>query len=48
VAESGLFTFGGLTAIKSAEKAKLYEAFQYLAARAAEEKFIYEAQKQTK
>jgi hypothetical protein len=48
VAESGLFNLSGLTPMQSAEKAKLYEVFQYLASKAAEEKVIEDLSKQTK
>jgi hypothetical protein len=48
VAESGLFNLSGLTPIQSAEKAKLYEVFQYLASKAAEDKMIEDLSKQTK
>jgi hypothetical protein len=48
VAESGLFNLTGYTPMQSAEKAKLYEVFQYLASKAAEEKVIDDLSKQTK
>ena len=38
VAEAGIFNLAGLTPLQSAERANLYEAFQYLAAKAAEAK----------
>jgi hypothetical protein len=38
VAESGIFNLPGYTPLHSAERANLYEAFQYLAAKAAESK----------
>jgi hypothetical protein len=48
VAESGLFNLSGLTPMQSAEKAKLYEVFQYLASKAAEEKVVEDLSKQKK
>jgi hypothetical protein len=48
VAESGLFNLSGYTPMESAEKAKLYQVFQYLASKAAEEKVIEDLSKQTK
>jgi hypothetical protein len=48
VAESGLFNLSGLTPMESAEKAKLYEVFQYLASKAAEDKMVEDLSKQTK
>jgi hypothetical protein len=48
VAESGLFNLNGYTPLQSAEKAKLYEVFQYLASKAAEEKVIDEISKAKK
>lgn len=36
IAESGIFNLSGYTALQSAERANLYEAFQYLAAKVAE------------
>jgi ABC-type molybdenum transport system ATPase subunit/photorepair protein PhrA len=48
VAESGLFNLTGFTPMESAEKAKLYQVFQYLASKAAEEKVIEDLSKQTK
>jgi ABC-type molybdenum transport system ATPase subunit/photorepair protein PhrA len=48
VAESGLFNLTGYTPMESAEKAKLYQVFQYLASKAAEEKVIEDLSKQTK
>jgi len=48
VAESGLFNIAGLTPIESAEKAKLYEVFQYLASKAAEENLLHELQQSKK
>jgi hypothetical protein len=48
VAESGLFNLNGYTPLQSAEKAKLYEVFQYLASKAAEEKVIDEISKSKK
>jgi ankyrin repeat protein len=48
VAESGLFNLNGYTPLHSAEKAKLYEVFQYLASKAAEEKVIDEISKSKK
>jgi hypothetical protein len=48
VAESGLFNLTGYTPLQSAEKAKLYEVFQYLASKAAEEKVIDEISKAKK
>ena len=48
VAESGLFNLTGYTPLQSAEKAKLYEVFQYLASKAAEEKVIHEISKAKK
>ena len=38
VAESGIFNLPGYTPLHSAERANLYEAFHYLAAKAAEAK----------
>lgn len=40
LAESGVFTKGGMSAMKSAEVADLYEAFTFLAASKAEAKFV--------
>jgi hypothetical protein len=48
VAESGLFNLTGFTPMESAEKAKLYQVFQYLASKAAEEKVIDDLNKQSK
>jgi hypothetical protein len=48
VAESGLFNLNGYTPLESAEKAKLYTVFQYLASKAAEEKVIDEISKSKK
>lgn len=48
MAESGLFNLTGFTPLQSAEKAKLYEVFQYLASKAAEEKVIDEISKAKK
>jgi len=48
IAECGLFNITGLTAMESSEKAKLYEVFQYLASKAAEENLIHELQKTKK
>ena len=48
MAESGLFNLSGYTPLQSAEKAKLYEVFQYLASKAAEEKVIDEISKAKK
>ena len=48
VAESGLFNIAGLTPIESSEKAKMYDVFQYLASKAAEENLINELQKTKK
>jgi len=39
IAESGIFNRPDMTPIKSAELAPLYDAFTYLAARAAEAEF---------
>jgi len=40
LAESGVFNIAGLTAIKSAERADLYEAFTYLSAVKSEQLFL--------
>ena len=48
MAESGLFNLSGYTPMESAEKAKLYQVFQYLASKAAEEKVIDDLSKQSK
>ena len=48
VAESGLFNLSGFTPLESAEKAKLYQVFQYLASKAAEEKVLENLAKQKK
>ena len=48
MAESGLFNLNGITPMESAEKAKLYQVFQYLASKAAEEKVIDDLSKQSK
>jgi len=48
IAECGLFNITGLTPMESSEKAKLYEVFQYLASKAAEENLIHELQKTKK
>lgn len=48
MAESGLFNLSGYTPMESAEKAKLYQVFQYLASKAAEEKVLDEISKSTK
>jgi hypothetical protein len=48
VAESGLFNLTGFTPMESAEKAKLYQVFQYLASKAAEDNLYNEIQKQSK
>jgi hypothetical protein len=48
IAECGLFNLSGLTPMQSAEKEKLYEVFQYLASKAAEEKVIEDLSKQKK
>ena len=48
VAESGLFNLTGFTPMESAEKAKLYQVFQYLASKAAEEKVIDDISKSKK
>lgn len=40
LADSGIFTRDGMTALKSAEKANLWEAFMYLSADKAERKYI--------
>jgi hypothetical protein len=48
VAESGLFNLSGYTPMESAEKAKLYQVFQYLASKAAEEKVINDISKSKK
>ena len=48
MAESGLFNLSGYTPMESAEKAKLYQVFQYLASKAAEEKVIDDLTKQKK
>ncbi len=48
MAESGLFNLSGYTPMESAEKAKLYQVFQYLASKAAEEKVVDDLTKQKK
>lgn len=48
MAESGLFNLTGYTPMESAEKAKLYQVFQYLASKAAEEKVVDDLTKQKK
>lgn len=48
MAESGLFNLTGFTPMESAEKAKLYEVFQYLASKAAEDKMVEDLSKQKK
>jgi hypothetical protein len=48
IAECGLFNLAGLTPLQSSERANLYEVFQYLASKAAEEKVIEDLSKQTK
>tara|TARA_R110000822_G_scaffold281354_1_gene403071 strand:+ start:185 stop:370 length:186 start_codon:yes stop_codon:yes gene_type:complete len=48
VAESGLFNLSGFTPLESAEKAKLYQVFQYLASKAAEDKMLENLAKQKK
>lgn len=39
LADSGIFTKDGMSAMQSAERANLYEGMQYLAAAKAESKF---------
>lgn len=48
MAESGLFNLSGYTPMESAEKAKLYQVFQYLASKAAEERVMEDLTKQKK
>jgi len=48
IAECGLFNLAGLTPLQSSERANLYEVFQYLASKAAEDNLYYEIQKQSK
>lgn len=48
IAESGLFNINGMTALESSENAKLYEALQYLASKAAEDNLYNELQKKKK
>jgi hypothetical protein len=48
IAECGLFNISGLTALQSSEKANLYEVFQYLASKAAEDNLYHDIQKQSK
>lgn len=48
MAESGLFNLTGYTPMESAEKAKLYQVFQYLASKAAEERVMEDLTKQKK
>jgi len=45
VADSGIFTKEGMSAMKSAERANLWEAFMYLSADRAERKFANNLQK---
>lgn len=40
LAESGIFTRDGMSAMESAERADLYEALQYLAASRAQNRFF--------
>ena len=48
IAECGLFNLAGLTPLQSSERANLYEVFQYLASKAAEDNLYNEIQKQKK